>query len=198
MVRVPVKHHVDGVAIERLFEAARAQVGKDLEGLSFHGGADRRVVEHGDALRGSQPCQCAFEFHGFVDRFLHEALGSGLSPCSQGCAAEAAGEAFRAGDPRSSHLIGLAVEHFDAGRREDFADFDVLAGFVVVIAEHADDGNVDHCGQLAHEDVGFLGKSVIREVAAQQEDVRLIVDGSEQRLQRTLRRLFDMQVADGG
>ena len=51
-------------------------------------------------------------------------------------------------------------------------------------------------GTVQH--LGLLGEAIVCEIAAQQKKIRPLVDGLEQGAQRSLGRLFDVEVADSG
>ena len=102
MVGMSVENHVDRVAIEGLLQAARPQVGKDLERLAFNRRPDGRVVEQADTLRRAQACKSRFELEGLLERLLYESLGGGLAPGTQGGPSKAAGEPL---GPRDSGAL---------------------------------------------------------------------------------------------
>ena len=74
-----------------------------------------------------------------------------FAPRAERAPAEAAGEALDAGEADAVDLGRVAVEHGDAGVGEDLLDLVLLARLVVVVAEHADHGNLDDRGDLAGE-----------------------------------------------
>jgi hypothetical protein len=195
-MRVSVEHHVDRMTVEWLLQAARAQIGEDLQRLALDRGADRGVVQHGDAPGCTQPRQGAFELERLVNRLLDKSLGGRLAPRTERRAPKAAGKPLGAGDAGALDLMRLAVEHFHTRLGEDPADLHMLARLVVVITEHSDYRNGDGSGQLSGQNMCFLRQAIVGEITAQQENIRLAVYGGQQRLQRTLRGLFDMQVAD--
>jgi hypothetical protein len=55
VVGVTVEDSGNRIAGEGLFETARAEKREDLEGLTFNGRADRRLVEENGALGGAEP-----------------------------------------------------------------------------------------------------------------------------------------------
>jgi hypothetical protein len=67
-----------------------------------------------------------------------------------------------------------------------------------VVTQDRDDRNPDGCGELLRQDDSLLLETVIRQVAAQEEHIRVVVHRCEQRLQLSLRRLFDVEVANRG
>src|SRR6185437_16734594 len=96
---------------ERLFEPARAEVGKDLERLALDRGAHGRVVKQCNPLLGAQPCQRPFELHRLIDGLLHEALGRRLAPGAERAATEAAGKTLGTRYSDAVDLVSLAVEN---------------------------------------------------------------------------------------
>ena len=79
-MRVAVKDGADAVAVDRLFEPARSEIRKDFRRLAFHRRANRRVVQHRDALLRAQPGERGFELQRLVDRLLHERFDRVLAP----------------------------------------------------------------------------------------------------------------------
>lgn len=108
-MRVAVERGVDGKAVQRPFEAARAEEREDLERLAFDGAPDRRVVQHGDLSRRAQPRECRLELHRLVPGFLHERLGGAFAPGAQGAAPEPAAETLHARKSYAVQLARLAV-----------------------------------------------------------------------------------------
>src|SRR5262245_45495199 len=65
-----------------------------------------------------------------------------------------------------------------------------------MVAEHRHDRDADGKRELLRQHMSLFRQPVIRQIAAEQKNVRLLVDAREQSLQRTLRCLLDMQIAD--
>src|SRR5215212_4083798 len=103
-MRVAVENGRHAVAVERLFQARRAEERRDLRRLAHHRGVDRRVVQHRDLLRRAQPGQGRLELQRLVDRLPHELFDDVLAPCSQRAASEAAAEALYPGEADAVHL----------------------------------------------------------------------------------------------
>src|SRR5262249_23447041 len=118
-VRVAVERRGYRVAIERIFEPARAQERRDLRRLVRHGGANGRVVEQRDAMGRSQPRERALELERLFHRLTDKLFEHGFAPRLQRALAEAAGEALDAGEPYAPDLDRIAVEHRDAAVGED-------------------------------------------------------------------------------
>ena len=118
-VRVAVEDGRRRVAIERLLQPAASEEREDLRRLALDGGADRRVVEDGDLLRGPQPRQGRLQLQRLVDGLLDELLDRGLAPGPERPAAEAAGEPLDPGESDAADLAGVPVEQDDAGLLED-------------------------------------------------------------------------------
>src|SRR5687768_449265 len=96
------------VSVERLFETARPQEGEDLARLAFHRRFDRRIVEHGDALRRVQARERGLELQRLRHRLVDERLGRFLAPWLEGAPSEAAAEPLHPREPDAEHLHGLA------------------------------------------------------------------------------------------
>ena len=94
-------------------------------------------------------------------------------------AGKAADEALRAGDP-DLDVADLEndvapVEHDDARRPRDGRDLVAAARVVVVVSEHGDDRDLDRpAGVREHR--GLLGQAVRRQVAGEQDEIRLLRD----------------------
>src|SRR5947207_2758733 len=68
MVGVAVKDSAQGVAIQRLFQPAATEEGKNLAGLGFNGVLDRGVVEQGVAVLAAEAREGRFELEGLLQR----------------------------------------------------------------------------------------------------------------------------------
>src|SRR6185295_4900089 len=172
-VGVAVEDGLDGIAGERLLQAAGAEEGEDLHRLALDRLLDRRVVEHGDAGLAAQARQRGLQLQRLVHRLAHEVLDDVLSPGAEGAPSEAAAESFDAGEPDALYLGGVAVQHPDAAIAEHLLDLLLPAALEVVVAEHGDDRDVHRRVDLARELLRLLDLAVIRQVAAEQQHVGL-------------------------
>ena len=195
---VTMEDGAHAITVDRLLEAARSAEGIDVGRLAFHGAADRRVVHDGDPAPGPQARQRRLELHRLVHRLLHEHLDRTLAPRTERAASEPSGEPLDAREPDAADFGGLAIEHGDAGLGQNLADLVLPARFVVVIAEHGDDGHLDGRRQLARENPRFVGQPVVGEVAAEHQDVGGAGDLGKQRLKSTLRVPRDVDVSHRG
>ncbi len=155
-------------------------------------------MQQGDALRGPQAGQRRLELHRLIDRFLHEPLHRGLTPRAERRAAESARETFRTRDADTVNLTRLAIQNPYSDVGENATDDLMLARLIVVVSEHSDNRDPHGSLEFVRQDHRLFLQSVVRQIAAQQEDVRLFVDVSQQRLQLTLRGLLYVQIADCG
>jgi hypothetical protein len=194
---VSVEHSGDGITRQRLFETAAPEERKDLRRLAFDRGLNGGVVQDGDQVIVPKPGERGLQLQRFSNRFVHEFLDDVFAPRAQGTPAEATGETLDPGKPDPQNLGRAAVERYDAGIFHDAADFILLAGLVVMVAEHADDRNLHARRQFLCECARFLGETVVGQIAADDQDVSRLGDAGEERLQRPRRRRFSvMQVAD--
>jgi len=74
--------------------------------------------------------------------------------------------------------------------------FGDLSGFVIVIAQDADDRNFNARFDLAREKLGFLRQAVVRQVTTEQQDVSGLANLREEGTQRSLVRSGKVQVAE--
>ena len=81
-----------------------------------------------------------------------------FAPWAEHAAAEAAGESLDAGEADAVHFHGLAIEQPNAGFGEDLAHLGDGARLVVVIAEDADNRNLDAADQLARQLAASSGR----------------------------------------
>ena len=72
---------------------------------------------------------------------MDKAFDGLLAPGRQHALAEAAREALHAGEAETVHLAGVAVEDVNAGVRQDLVHFLLLPGFVIMVAQHGNDGD---------------------------------------------------------
>src|SRR5205814_7416841 len=114
-MRMAVKDHRDGIAADRLLEAARAEERMNLERLAFDGLKDGRVVQQRDEMLAAQARERGLELQGLINRFTNELLDDRLAPGRQRVAAEAAAEPLDARDADALQLACVAVEHVHAG-----------------------------------------------------------------------------------
>ena len=85
------------------------------------------------------------------------------------------------------HFRGLTIEDDHARVTQDVRDFHFLSTFVVVVAEHRDDGNLDGGRQLPRQNPRLFLEAVVGEIPADHQHIRSAVDLVEQRLKRALR-----------
>jgi hypothetical protein len=166
VVGVAVEDRGDGVAVQRLFEAAGAEEGHDLGRLSFHGGSNRAVMEHGHALDGAQARERALELDRLLGGLVDEVLEALLAPRLERSLAEAAHVAFDACKAHAVQLDAVAVENVDAGRREDLLYLLRAARLVVVVSEHSDDGDALGGLQLGDQQMRLLRQAVVGQIPA--------------------------------
>jgi hypothetical protein len=123
---------------------------------------------------------------------------SASSPGLERALAEATPEAL---DPREADpvdLARLAVQHGRPGIGQDPPHLGLLPRLVLVVAQHGDDGHLHRRGQLLGEHPGLRGEAVVREIAAEDEDVGLLGHRPEERLERALRGLAAVEVPHRG
>src|SRR5690606_2461279 len=116
-------------------------------------------------------------------------------------AGEAAAEAFHAGDADAAareleHDV-LTLEHRHADALEVRADRVLRVLVVVVIAEHGDGRHADVRDLLRHQPA-FLARAVLRQVARDQQHVRVLLDRGEAAAQLAAHVEPDVHVADRG
>ena len=98
-------------------------------------------MQDGDLLRSAQPGQRCLQLQRFLDGLVDELLENFFSPRSERPSTEAAAESFCAGEADTVNLVGIAIEHRHAGIGHEFRDFVLLAGLIVMIAQHGDGRN---------------------------------------------------------
>jgi hypothetical protein len=152
-------------------------------------------VEHGHPLGRAQPGQRGLELQRLLDSLTHEALQHRLAPRLQGPRSEAPGEALDAGEAHALDLHAVSVEHAHAGLAENRAYLLGVTRLEVVVAEHAEHRHLD-AAQLAGQHARLVGQAIVGEVAAEHEHVGALGGPGEQRLQRALRALAAVHVAD--
>src|SRR4029077_21162542 len=101
------------------------------------------------------------ELERLVDRLLDEELDRLLTPRPQRTAPETTGKPLDPGKPHAPYLRHFAIEHGDAGVRQDAPDFVLLAALVVVVAQHGYDRNLHGRGQFAREYPRLIRKAVV-------------------------------------
>ncbi len=196
VVHVTVEHRVDGEPVQRLLEPAAAEVRIDLHRLAVARLANGRVVQHGDAPVGPEPRERRLELERLVDGFLDELLDRGLSPRTEGAAAEATDESLGSRKADPEHFDGVAVEQLHAGLDKDASDRVFGAALVVVVAQNANHRDA-HDRQLLREHARLVFEPVVRQVAAEQEHVCRSVRLSEQWRELTAGRLATVEIPDG-
>src|SRR5688572_32943963 len=123
-----VEDRVAEIAVDRLFQAARAKERIDLGGLALDRLLDRRVVEHRDPRHPPQPGQRRLELQRLVHRLAHEVLDDLLAPGPERPLAEAAAKALEAREADSANFDRVPVQDLDTALGEDLLDLLVLAG----------------------------------------------------------------------
>src|SRR2546427_694399 len=109
-MRVAVEDDAHAIAIDRLLEAARAEIRENLRRLAFDRSPNRRVMHQRDALAGAKPRERRFELERLVYRFLDELLDGALAPRPQRSAPEAAGKSLHHGEADPLDLGRFPVE----------------------------------------------------------------------------------------
>ena len=186
---------------QRFRETGRAEKGKYLFRFAFDRIPDRRIVQEGDLAEivvllveaGEGP----IEAKGIVDRFLDEGFHGRFAEHGQHIIVEAAAKAFDTGEAQIADSDGLTVENVDLFVLDDLADGLLPAFFVVVVAEHGDNGDTTGLHFfLKHLRFPFV--TCIREVAADKEDIGLAGSLPEQIGPFPMIGLFDVDIGDGG
>src|SRR5438105_2258783 len=137
---VAVKGQRGAGPIDGLAQQVAAQERVDLGPLALECLIDRGVVHerHPDVgvEAGEGHLQRCREVLGVPNERLH----LGLPEVAPTRADEAAPESLRSRDPQATaaglDYRGLSFQHFDTGFLEDFADFGLPVGLVVVVAQH--------------------------------------------------------------
>jgi hypothetical protein len=153
---MPVKDRGDRVAREWFLESAASEVRKDLARLTFDRVHDRRVMEQRHASRCTKTRQRRLEFQRFFHRFVNEALDGLFAPRTEHAAAKSPSEALHAGKADSMDFRSLAVEQANSAVNQNAPDVVDRAGFIVVVAEHGDDRNLDPADEFTDELGCFL------------------------------------------
>src|SRR6185436_7871639 len=139
MVGVAMKHDVDRVSGERLFQPARAQIGIDLRWLSLHGGGHRGIVQQRHATLGSEPSQSSLQLQGFVQGLLHELLDNRLAPGAKGPSPKSSRKAFDSREPDAEYLVRVPIEYSHPDVAKDASHLMLFAALVVMVAQDGDD-----------------------------------------------------------
>src|SRR5437868_6470710 len=95
------------------------------------------------ALLGAQNRERTLQVHGFVDPGLHKCFNRGLAERSKSAAPKAPTKAFRPCETDSIPLIAAAVENLDALFDHESLQLVLFARFIIMIAQHCDDGQTD-------------------------------------------------------
>src|SRR6516165_5844536 len=109
MMGMPVKYHIDAVAVDRLLKATTAEEGEDFRRFAFHRVVYRRVMQQGHPLAGSESSQRRFQLERLVHRFTHERLDRCFAPGLQDPGAKAARKTFDPGETNTVYLAGIAI-----------------------------------------------------------------------------------------
>src|SRR5688500_2122412 len=110
-----MKHGRDVEAREWLFQAPRTEKWIDFARVPIERAPTRRVMRDGDTVRTLQPRQRGFELECLVDGLVNKRLDHRFPPCAKCAAPEATTESANASEPYPVHLVGVAIEHPDAG-----------------------------------------------------------------------------------
>ena len=148
-------------------------------------------------MPGPQARQRRLQLQRFVDGFAHELLDDRFAPRTERARAETAAESLDAGDADAQGFVRVAIEHDDAGVSENLPHFVALARFEIVVAENGHDRQMNR-RQLARKHARFIGESVVRQVAGDQQKVGRFGNLREERLKRALRCPGAMEIGDRG
>ena len=94
-----------------------------------------------DAVRRAQARQRRLQLERLIHRFMNELLDDRLAPRTERAATKSSAEPAHPGETHAVRLEGVAIENPHAGVGEDLHKLRHLAGLVVMISEHRDDGN---------------------------------------------------------
>src|SRR3990172_8520427 len=149
---VAVEGDGDRVPQQRLLEAAGSEERKYFRRLPLDSLPDRGVVQDGHALAARELREGRLELERFLDRLPHESLDDLLAPGLERPRPEASAHALDAGEADARDLALVPIDQLHPGIAEDALDLVGLVRFVVVIAEHRDNGYLLGRCQLFHED----------------------------------------------
>jgi len=155
--------------------------------VTFH-----RLDEHHTRVTA----QLDFEPQGLLDGVIHEALDLGLAPVAQGVGSEAARKALHAREADLRHFHRVSGQQRDARLGEDLRHLIGLAGFVVVVAQHAEHRHAYHA-ELLGEHMGLFRRSIVGQIPAQEQDVGRLVNLAEPRGKLPQRGLRAVKVPHG-
>ena len=94
------------------------------------------------------------------------ALAPRLAPRAEGTATEATGETLHSRKADSLYLRDFPVEDTHAGVAQDLGNLILPSGFIVVVPQNGNDGNLQGRGDLTAEDAGLVRSAVIGEISA--------------------------------
>jgi hypothetical protein len=136
-------------------------------------------MKHRNTTLRLQFTQRLFQAKRLVERFLDEIFDQWFAPRIQHSASKTAAETTNPGKAHSPDFDRFAIKHFDSGIFKNLSHSLWLAGFKIVVPQHTDHRNPHSRAQVSNQFFGFLGKTVIGQVAAKQEDIRLLRDFAE-------------------
>jgi hypothetical protein len=200
-VGVSVQDEVGAVLGDRRREPIAAEVRVDARRLPFQRVHDRRVVEKHDAdVAVDDRLQPSRDRLGLGARLRVDPPQQGLPEVRQRRPGEAADEALRADDAELEpvHLAGpaLTLEEADPGVREHFPELVGPARVVVVVAEHGEDRDVEKTA-CSGERFRLLRLAARRQVAGEQDDVRLAFELGEAALDALATRVGRVDIGSG-
>src|SRR5688572_8414582 len=113
-----------------------------------------------DPMRRLVSREGRLELEHLLQRFMLELLVDGFSPGTKGAPAEPAAEPAHPSEAYAVDLVRIAVEHANAGVREDFDDLQLLPRLEVVISEDSYHRDLEAGRQVLGQDSRLLGQSV--------------------------------------
>ena len=105
-----------------------------------------------------------------IDRLLHEGLGQRLAPCGQHLPAETAAKPTDTGEADAFDFARFAIQHDHTSIIHHLPDRLGMTGFEVVIPEQRAPESA-RAREIGRKQLGFLREAVIRQVAANKQDV---------------------------
>lgn len=197
-MRVAVHDRAHAKTVDRFLQPARSEERKNFRIFADNGGADRRVVEHGDAALVRQFSQRLLEPQRLIERFLDKRFHERFAPGVEHPPAESAAKPSDSGEASTADLDRFAIEHGHAAFLQNLTHLLRLTRFEIVVAENADHRHAHRCAQISNQLVRFLGEAVIGQVAAEQENVGLLRDLFENFEQRAARMFPVMHIGNRG
>ncbi len=193
---VAVDNGLHRKTVDGFGQSGGAEEGVDLVRLALDGLGDRGVMQDDHGALGPHLPERIFEPHGFLDAFGDHRLDRRFAEGAEHMAAEAAGKALDAGKTDAVDLDRLTFQKMHARTLDDRRHLVHMAAFVIVVAEHADDG--DGAGAQVGREQFRLGRfAEIGQVAGEDENVGSMGDLGEEIPVGLWAVFLDMQVADG-